>query len=96
MMTYRVHMRSPRVLWRQLEWCKFVGFQITFLMGLCQFVLEPFLCSFWRILFGITHPVELVLGPHEADIVIGFFLATLALDIILSLFAIGRTHHRGL
>ena len=25
-----------------------------------------------------------------------FFLATLALDIILSLFAIGRTHHRGL
>jgi hypothetical protein len=96
MMTYRVHMRSPRVLWRQLGWCKFVGFQITFLMGLCQFVLEPFLWSFWIILFGITHPVELVLGPHEADIVIGFFLATLALDIILSLFAIGRTHHRGL
>ena len=42
------------------------------------------------------HPVELVPGPHGADTVIGFFLATLALDIILSLVAIGRTHHRGL
>jgi hypothetical protein len=42
------------------------------------------------------HPVELVPGPHGADTVIGFFLATLALNIILSLFAIGRTHHRGL
>ena len=65
-------MRSPRVLERQLGWCRFGGFQITFLLSLCQFVLAPFLWSFWIILFGITHPVELVLGPHGADIVIGF------------------------
>ncbi len=63
MMTYAVHMRSPRLLLRQLGWWKFAGFQVFFLTTLTQFLLAPILWTFWFIPFGLNHPLIEVL-PH--------------------------------
>ena len=96
MITYRVHMRSPILLLRQLGWRKFVGFQIIFLASLSQFILAPVLWSFWIIPFGLPHPILPLLGPNGAQTIISFFLTILGADIIISLFALSKTHHRGL
>ena len=96
MMTYRVHMRSPKLLFQQLGWRKFIGFQIIFLASLSQFILAPALWSFWVIPFGLPHPVLLLLGPNGASTIVGFFLVILGADIALSLFALSKTQHKGL
>ena len=50
MTTYLVHMRDPRLLYRQLGAWKFWGFQAHFVIGaLSQFVLAPVLWSFWLV-----------------------------------------------
>jgi cellulose synthase/poly-beta-1,6-N-acetylglucosamine synthase-like glycosyltransferase len=71
MMTYAVHMRSPRLLLRQLGWWKFLGFQVFFLTTLSQFLLAPLLLSFWALPLGLNHPVLDVL-PAEAGRWIGW------------------------
>ena len=58
MVTYLVHMRSPRRLWQDLGAWRFFGFQAFFLGTLGQFLLAPVLWSFWLTLFGIGHPVS--------------------------------------
>ena len=96
MMTYRVHMRSPKLLLQQLGLRRFVGFQIIFLASLSQFILAPVLWSFWIIPFGLPHPILPLLGPNAAQAVISFFLTIIGADIIISLFALSKTRHRGL
>ncbi|MGR3762125.1 glycosyltransferase [Roseobacteraceae bacterium NS-SX3] len=56
MATYLVHMRTPRLLLRQLGWRRFLGFQAFFLGTIGQFLLAPFLWSFWLIALGLPHP----------------------------------------
>ena len=58
MVTYLVHMRRPRRLWRDLGAWRFFGFQAFFLGTLGQFLLAPVLWSFWLTLFGVGHPVS--------------------------------------
>ena len=96
MMTYRVHMRSPKLLLQQLGLRRFVGFQIIFLASLSQFILAPVLWSFWIIPFGLPHPILPLLGPNATQAVISFFLTIIGADIIISLFALSKTRHRGL
>ncbi|MEM6728115.1 MAG: glycosyltransferase, partial [Pseudomonadota bacterium] len=45
--TYTVHMRDPRALWRDLGAWGFLGVQILFVGTLSQFLLVPLLLSFW-------------------------------------------------
>ena len=54
--TYAVHMRAPRQLWRDLGAKRFFGVQLLFAGTLTQFVLAPVLWSFWLIPFGFSHP----------------------------------------
>jgi len=56
MVTYLVHMRQPRLLLAQLGWKRFLGFQAFFLGSVGQFLLAPFLWTFWLILLGLPHP----------------------------------------
>jgi len=56
MVTYLVHMRRPRQLLAQLGWKRFLGFQAFFLGTVGQFLLAPFLWSFWLLLLGLPHP----------------------------------------
>lgn len=75
MMTYLVHMRSPRLLLSQLGWARFLGFQAFFLGTLGQFLLAPVLWSFWLVALGLPHPAETVLAPG--------FLIAMASSLIL-------------
>lgn len=56
MTTYLVHMRRPRQLLAQLGWRRFLGFQAFFVGTVGQFLLAPFLWSFWLLLLGLPHP----------------------------------------
>jgi cellulose synthase/poly-beta-1,6-N-acetylglucosamine synthase-like glycosyltransferase len=57
-MTWAVHMRRPRQLWRDLGPRGFVGFQTLFLGSLTQFLLAPLMLSFWLLAFGLPHPMS--------------------------------------
>jgi len=63
-LTWAVHMRSPRRLWRDLGPRAFLGVQLLFLGTLSQFVLMPALWSLWLIALGLPHPLSgVVTGP---------------------------------
>jgi len=57
-MTWAVHMRDPRQLWRDLGPRGFIGFQTLFLGALTQFLLAPLMLSFWLLAFGLPHPLS--------------------------------------
>ncbi len=58
MVTYLVHMRRPRLLWRELGPRRFFGFQLVFLTAISQFLLAPALWLLWAAAFGMPHPLE--------------------------------------
>lgn len=55
-MTWRVHMRSPLRLWRDLGPLRFIGFQIQFLTLIGQIFFAPAVWGFWFLSFGISYP----------------------------------------
>ena len=70
-MTYAVHMRDPRLLWRQLGPWRFFGVQALFVGTLSQFLLAPMMWSFWLLTLGFGHPL--------AGLLPGWAMFTLAL-----------------
>ena len=92
--TYAVHMRQPGLLLRQLGWWRFLGFQVFFLTTLSQYVLAPVLWSFWIVPFGLSHPVAAALPPLIHTALVGTFLFTEALLIVLTLIALKLTPNR--
>lgn len=74
MATYLVHMRHPVQLFRDLGWRGVFGFQAFFLGTVGQFLLAPFLWSYWMVVLGLPHP-SLALLPE--------FLAWLALSSLV-------------
>jgi cellulose synthase/poly-beta-1,6-N-acetylglucosamine synthase-like glycosyltransferase len=96
LITWCVHMRQPRQLLRDLGWVRFMGLHTILLAGVCQFVFAPLLWSFWLVLAGVPHPVEMTLGaPVMWTMVIVFILAE-TLNIGLSMFAVSDKEHRHL
>lgn len=93
MTTYLVHMRRPALLYRQLGAWKFLGFQAHFVTALSQFLLAPFLWSFWLVLLGYAHPLDQVL-PHSLLVALGsMFLMVEVLNIAIHVTAVsGRKH----
>ncbi|MEL6572126.1 MAG: glycosyltransferase [Pseudomonadota bacterium] len=76
--TYGVHMRDPRQLYRDLGARRFWGFQVLFAGTLSQFLLAPVLWSFWVIPFGIPHPMaSLLFGEVFWTVVACFILSEL-------------------
>ncbi|MEO3415474.1 glycosyltransferase [Roseovarius sp. CAU 1744] len=96
MTTYLVHMRRPGLLYRQLGAWKFLGFQAHFLTALSQFILAPFLWSFWLILLGYGHPLESVV-PRSALMALGsMFLIVEVLNIAIHVTAVSGRGHKHL
>lgn len=96
MTTYLVHMRRPRVLYRQLGAWKFWGFQAHFVTALSQFILAPFLWSFWLVLFGLPHPLDAIL-PRVALVAFGsLFLVIEVINITIHLTAVSGPKHKSL
>jgi len=96
MTTYLVHMRQPRLLYKQLGPWKFWGFQAHFITALSQFLLAPFLWSFWLILFGLPHPMDTVL-PRGVLVAFGsLFLMIEVINITIHLTAVSGPKHKKL
>ena len=92
-MTWAVHMRQPVLLWRQLGWKGFLGFQVLFLGTIAQFLLAPLLWSFLLLPFGFVHPLHAALpGPALWTMAAVFFLSEVA-NISIGALGLRRTRH---
>ena len=92
-MTWAVHMRQPRLLWRQLGWKGFLGFQVLFLGSIAQFLLAPLLWSFMLLPFGIHHPLYAALPVPAVWALLTTFFLSEAANIIIGALGLGRTRH---
>ncbi len=96
MVTYLVHMRAPLTLCRQMGLWRFIGFQTHFVTALSQFMLAPFLWSFWLVFFGLPHPLDGVL-PHWALLNLArLFVAVELITLTAGVVAIWGRDHRHL
>ncbi|SNS57537.1 glycosyltransferase [Tropicimonas sediminicola] len=92
--TWAVHMRSPRRLWRDLGPWKFLGFQILFLGTLTQFILAPVLWSFWLLTLGLPHPLTgLIPVPLYWGLMAIFAISELV-NLSVSAFAVRKPGRR--
>ncbi len=93
MMTYLAHMRSPRLLWRQLGPRAFFGFQILFLGSLSQALLAPLMWSMITLQIGLGHPVAPMLG-HAMIITIAILFALAeAVNVAIGIIGLRRSGH---
>lgn len=96
MVTYLVHMRNPIRFYRQMGHLKFWGAQAHFVTALSQFVLAPFLWSFWLVLLGLPHPLDPIL-PRSFLVNLGvLFLMIEALTVLINATAVSGARHRHL
>ncbi|MDQ1900109.1 glycosyltransferase [Paracoccus sp. WLY502] len=99
-MTWGVHMRNPRALWRELGAWRFLGFQIQFLGSLSQYLLAPILWSFWLLSLGLPHPLREPLsgvwGGYAIPALFGTFVASELLSIGVGMWAVRADKHRHL
>jgi hypothetical protein len=96
MVTYLVHMRSPRLLLRQLGLWRFIGYQTHFVTALSQFLLAPVLWSFWLILLDLPHPLDGMLSPPLLGAIAGTFLMVELLSVATGVIAVSGPAHRHL
>ncbi len=94
--TWAVHMRNPRRLWREIGPWRFFGVQLLFLGALSQFLLAPVLWSFWAVPLGFAHPLQQVLSPLEFYLLAGLFLVAEAINIVIGIAALDHARHPGL
>jgi glycosyltransferase XagB len=92
-MTWAVHMRQPRLLWRQLGPKGFFGFQVLFLGTIAQFLLAPLLWSFMLLPFGFDHPLYTALPWPALWVIGGTFFLSEAANIVIGALGLGRTTH---
>ncbi len=93
MMTWVVHMRSPRLLWRQLGPRAFLGFQVMFLGTIAQFLLAPLLLSFMIVPFGLPHPLFQALPTAAAWAMAATFALSELVNLTIGFIGTRRTRH---
>ncbi|MEM9795316.1 MAG: glycosyltransferase family 2 protein [Pseudomonadota bacterium] len=95
-LTWLVHARDPRALWRDLGPKRTLGFHLLFVGAVLNAVLMPFMWSTIVVLFGIWHPLMAWL-PGEGPAALGALMLGATL-VHLSLMAMGcaTQHHRKL
>ncbi|OIQ36475.1 MAG: glycosyl transferase [Roseobacter sp. MedPE-SW] len=86
MATYLVHMRHPLHLARRLGWAGFLGFQAFFLGTIGQFLLAPFLWTYWLVFLGLPHPSASVLPDLLLFLGVSSLLFFEALGISIAVF----------
>jgi hypothetical protein len=96
MITWLVHMRSPRALLRDLGLMRFLGVQTLLLATFAQFACAPLLWSFWITLAGVEHPVTTTLGAPVTLFMVWFFIGSEVINLTVSMVAVSRREHRHL
>ncbi len=94
MMTWAVHMRQPRLLWRQLGPRAFIGFQVMFLGSIAQFLLAPLLLSFTLVAFGLSHPLLDALPRWVFWAMAAVFIVSEAANLAVGIIGLRRTRHK--
>ena len=94
--TWAVHMRDPRRLWRDLGPRRFLGVQIMFLGSVSQYLLAPILWSFWGMMFGFWHPLTHVMSRPAAIILGSLFLLSEVVNVVVGVWAVRLPTHRHL
>ncbi|MEO1704478.1 MAG: glycosyltransferase family 2 protein [Pseudomonadota bacterium] len=95
-LTYAVHMRAPRQLWKELGPWGFLGVQVLFACTLSQFLLAPVLWSFWLVLFGYGHALVDHISGSVFLAMMGFFVFAELVGFVVATLGVRRTRHRGL
>lgn len=95
-MTWAVHMRAPRRLYRDLGLKKFLGVQLLFGGTLSQFLLAPLLWSFWALPLGLPHPLTSMISHHGFIVLTTLFLSCEVVTVSVGILALDRKRHRGL
>lgn len=95
-MTWVVHMRTPRRLLREVGLRKFLGVQFLFLGTLSQFLLAPFLWSFWALPLGLPHPLVNAMPPAMFWVLAAVFAASELLTIAVGVLSVSDPEHRPL
>ena len=93
MMTWTVHMRSPRLLWRQLGPRAFLGFQAMFLGTIAQFLLAPLMWSFLLVPLGLPHPLLDALPAAAVWAMLAVFALSELANLAIGVIGLGRTRH---
>jgi len=96
LITWMVHMRSPRALLRDLGFLRFMGVQTLLLATFAQFACAPLLWSFWITLAGFEHPVSVTLGAPVTAFMIWIFIGSEIINLLVSMIAVSRREHRHL
>lgn len=91
--TWWVHSRRPRTLWRELGPRRFMGMQALLLATVVQFALAPLLWSFWLILFALPHPAAAHLPGPALTALAGAFLTAEGVSLLVGLAAVARSPH---
>ncbi len=94
MMTWRVHMRDPRQLWRDLGPRGFAGFQVLILGSVLHALLAPFLLSFWIVFAGWHHPIVDGLSQGAFLGLFGLFLTCEAISLSTGYIALRKSGHK--
>lgn len=94
MMTWATHMRSPRLLLKQLGLWRFFGFQILFLGTISQYLLAPVLWSFWLAFLGFAHPIGNAMPSQAGLMLMALFLATEIINFSMGVAALRRSGHK--
>jgi cellulose synthase/poly-beta-1,6-N-acetylglucosamine synthase-like glycosyltransferase len=93
-MTWAVHMREPRLLWRQLGPRGFFGFQVLFLGTIAQFLLAPLLWSFLIVTFGFDHPLHAALPLPITWSLVAVFVLSEFTNVLIGILGLRRTKHK--
>ena len=88
MMTWRVHIRRPRLLWRALGAKGFIAFNVLFLGSIAQAALFPALVLLWAMSLGFPHPVLPLLPAGGALPLIGLGLLCEAVRLAVAVSAL--------
>jgi hypothetical protein len=94
MMTWVVHMRAPRRLWRDLGPRGFLGVQVLFLAGLVQALLAPLVWTLWLLPLGLPHPAADRLPAAVLGGLVGLFLASEAVNLAVAWDGLRRRRDR--
>ena len=94
LMTWAVHMRQPRLLYRQLGPRAFLGFQIMFIGTSLQFLLAPLLLSLLIVPLGLHHPLYDAMPRPAMLLMTVTFVICEGVNLAIGVVGLTRTRHR--
>ena len=94
MVTYIVHMRTPRATLRALGAWRVLGLQVVFLATVSQYLLAPLLWSFWLVALGLWHPLGDVVSTELMLGLAAMFVVSELVNLTIAFLGVSGEKHR--